>query len=209
MTTRPSSPPRTRTRTSTSSPRRRRSTSPIPAVALPARAVTSSRLSLRPRTSMNTWLERMPARMASCERFSAFTTVVGVPTARAPSSVASWLSEPATAVMRKPAFNCVSQKARPVSGPDVMVPLITSMAEMRAKSVFAVQPQPMQASPDGRTGWLIEARPWARSTWLSIAATSGARGLPSWKSSGAVTPKTFMWPWKVVISRPGISSRSL
>jgi len=27
-------------------------------------------------------------------------------------------------------------------------------------------------------------------------ASVGARGDPSWKSSGAATPKTLAWPWK-------------
>ena len=44
--------------------------------------------------------------------------------------------------------------------------------------------------------------------FTSGGSTYGARGEPIWKSSGPVRPKTLACPWKVVISRPGISNRS-
>ncbi len=89
----------------------------------------------------------------------------------------------------------------------MLAPLITSIAVTRDQSVsFTVQPQPMQASPDGSDGWLTEMKAPCASTWSKSFASVGSRGEPSWKSRKPVLPMTLACPLKVVISVPGMSS---
>src|ERR1700721_1123924 len=70
------------------------------------------------------------------------------------------------AVMRWPSCNCFSQKLIPEYGPCSAPPFTASIAEIMFQSIGALesQPHPIQTSPEGALGWLMEMTPpasWA------------------------------------------------